>query len=395
MTKKKILWIVYNFTQAGGQRYVYEISKALDKSRYEIDFLKVAPMNHEKDWEGEFYYERTLELGCRIYQLSEILPDLASQQNNSLPYRALGYISRKLNVNLLPSANDYSNDQTARFADLVTFLSGYDHINFSGTSVYHTLFVANGLFYPNAIVHILTARFQDPRMYEGFDKQARYNFVSGMREDSIKQELSEFTNYRFTYFRICFETRPFEIEKKPASHKYSISVFTRLSTMKPLDPYFYALKLLIEEGIDVELNIYGAGDPVALGLRRQLDYLYISKNVNFRGHVEDIPSAIIDETPDLLWFQSSNSQPAGYAALEISMSGLPQVFWDFMYLGHPHSAKEIFPSFTSLTAFVNYTRELLESGELRRNLGEKQREYVLQHYSIRDNIHILEELFDR
>jgi glycosyltransferase involved in cell wall biosynthesis len=395
--KKKFLWVVSDFAQAGGQKYVYEISRELDKNKYEIDFLRVAPFAHEKDWSGEFFYEPTLLLGAKIYELSAILPveSLPVLKTVRLVKKISSYIQARVagrNHNYLVRRNNKKQEEIKNI--LNDFLSEYDYIHVSGIAVFRAVFLSYCLDFSRTIVHVLSARFQDPAMYEGFDTGAHYNFVSGMREDSIREELKGFTDYRFADFPISFETIPFEVEKRNTYGKYKIAVFTRLSKMKPLDPYFYALKLLIEEGLDVELDIYGTGNPELLGLNRQLDYLYIRQYVNFKGHTEDIPATIKNTPPDLLWFQSSNSQPAGYAALEISMSGIPQIFWDFMYMGHKHPMRETFSSFTEITAFVTFTKQLLLSVDLRREIGIKQREYVLQHYSIKKNIHILEDFMN-
>jgi len=151
---------------------------------------------------------------------------------------------------------------------------------------------------------------------------------------------------------------------------------------------------LLEKGVEAELNIYGAGDPEAQGLVKQLNYLYIQNSVHFKGHVSDIPATLKKDAPDLLWFQSANKEPGGYAAFEISMSGLPQIFWDFMDTGDIRPIEAVFPSFTNLLRFVDYTQQLLLSSELRKETGNKQRNYVLENYEIKNHIHILENIFD-
>ena len=93
--KKKILWVVYDFYQAGGQRYVYEICKALNKDKYQVDLLKVAEDGYDNSWEKEFYYQPTLDMGCNIYSLGELL------KNNTLKKKPFvsklkRYVNRKI-----------------------------------------------------------------------------------------------------------------------------------------------------------------------------------------------------------------------------------------------------------------------------------------------------------
>ncbi|HEY5464294.1 MAG TPA: glycosyltransferase family 4 protein [Hanamia sp.] len=389
LKKKRILWVVYDFYQAGGQRYVYEICKALNKAKFEIDFLKIAPVAHDKNWDTEYYYEPTLELGCRIFLLEDLLKRDEQNGNNKILDK-----TKKVFNKLSSKAVIQQSDKVSTI--LKTFLANYDHVNFSGLNVYLSLCLANKLNPENGIIHILTARFQDKKdIYEGFDKDRHYHFVSGFSNDTLKFELAGFTNYKHTFYPLGFETVPYEIPQiQKRDEPYTIAVFTRLTTMKPLDPYFYAIKLLLERGVNAELRVYGAGDPEELGLIRQLSYLYIADKVSFPGHVESIPELLKTAGIDLLWFQSNNQLPAGYAALEIAMSGLPQIFWDFADIGLKNPIGEVFPSFTFLSAFVEFSEILLNSKDLRNKLGMEQRNYIQQHNSSKTHIHILEELFN-
>jgi glycosyltransferase involved in cell wall biosynthesis len=384
MPKKKILWVVYDFVQAGGQRYVYEICKALNKEKYEIDFLKTAPLNYDKNWDSEFYYRPTLGMGCKIYLLDELLnPEKRSTKEK---------IKNKLKsvINTKPA----SKPETTLHKKLQDFFCHYDVVNFSGVAVYETTCIDNNLYPANAFIHILTFSFQHKEMYSKYDKQLKYRFISPVTPGAVKNDLRGFTNYSVTYFPLCFETHPFQVFQKKPTEPLKIAIFTRLSPMKPLDPFFYALKILLESGVNVKLEIYGAGDPEELGLLKQLKYLYISDFVKFKGHSESIPDTLKQDTPHLIWFQSANKEPGGYAAFEIAMSGLPQLFWDFLDTGEAREIAEVFPSFTNITSFVSFTKELLWSADLREELGNKQKEYTLKNYSMKNHIHILEEIYD-
>ncbi|TDW47143.1 glycosyltransferase involved in cell wall biosynthesis [Flavobacterium sp. 270] len=387
MSKIKILWVVYDFVQAGGQRYVYEICKALDKQKYQIDLLQVNAINNDKNWKNEYYYEPTIDLGCRIFSLVDIydksIKKLTPFQKN------INKILKRVTLKTIFKDHSIQNEQSI----LKDLFSEYKFINFSGISVYDTVCVNKGLYFTNGIVHILTAKFQGIDIYKGFNKQLHYNFVSGFEPEILKYELNEFKTYKHTYLPLSLECKPFTAGFDPSRTRLVIGVFTRLSFMKPLDPYFYALKLLLEEGVDVELKIYGAGDPVALGFIRQLEYLYIKDRVFFCGHSDSITNTLCDEKFDLIWFQASNTQLAGYAALEIAIGGVPQVLWDFNKLDNKTETDTFFKSFTNLTKFVSYTKDLLSSKDKLKNLGLQQQDYVLEHHSITKNISLLDVIY--
>lgn len=389
MNKKKILWVVYDFIQAGGQRYVYEITRALDKRKYDIDFLKVAPMNHDVNWNTEFYYEPTVALGCTVYFLDDVIK--AAPVKKNIFARGWNFLSRKLPG--FSAGQELPSNELKR-EKLVRFFEQYDVINFSGVAVYQTC-LQFARHHPGYFIHILTFGFQHEQMYKDYDRNLRYNFITPVTPKAAHKDLEGFTNYALTYFPLCFETRPFNVQHPVGGEEYAIAIFTRLSPMKPLDPFFYAFKILREQGLNVKLLLYGAGDPVALGISKQLDYLYLTDHVKFMGHTENIPLTLTSQPPHLIWFQSANKEPGGYAAFEIAMSAIPQLFWDFKDMNEERSIGDYFPSFTGLLNFVEETRLLLEDPEKRKSVGEKQRNYVLSHYNVADHIHIIEEHFDQ
>lgn len=381
MSKIKLLWVVFDFVQAGGQRYVYEICKALS-DKYQIDILKVNPLNSDKNWKEEHYYQPTLDLGCEIYFLQEIL-----NNNNKI-----SKVERIINKTKKKAGLDFS--KTTKESEILDlFFSSYKYVNFSGIGVYHSLCISRRLHPKNGIINILTAKFQGIDIYKGYDTNLKYDFISAFEPDILKKELSDFTNFKHTFFPLSLETITFDIPQKN-KEQLLVGVFTRLSHMKPLDPYFYALKLLIEDGLDVKLHIYGAGDPTEMGLTRQLEYLYLSEYVVFCGHSDSIKNTLIEDNLDLVWFQSANSQLAGFAAFEVALGGVPQVLWDFNSLNAVNHVSEYFKSFTNLTEFVAYSKELLLSKEKLKSTGLKQQNYVLEKHSINKNIALLEERYD-
>lgn len=387
MSKKKILWVVFDFVQAGGQRYVYEICKALDKQKYQIDFLQVNDYNADGNWKDEYYYQPTLDLGCTIYNLKEIFH--SSIEHLSPFKKKANKIYKKLFSTILFSDKKIKKEKFY----LEKLFIKYNYVNFSGIGVYNTICISRGLHPANALINILTAKFQGIDIYKSYDKDLFYKFVSGFEQEALKVELSEFKNFKHTYLPLSLECQPYNVGFDVDRKELVIGVFTRLSFMKPLDPYFYALKLLLEQGVDVRLKIYGAGDPVTLGISRQLEYLYIQDKVHFCGHTESIPDTLQREKFDLIWFQSANKQLAGYAAMEIALAAVPQILWDFNSLETKSNIEEIFKSFTNLTQFVAYAKDILSSKEKLINIGLKQQQYVLEYHSISKNISILEAIY--
>ena len=57
MGKIKVLFLVTEFWQAGGQRYTYEIDSALDKKKFESSFLSFRDLNTNPEW-PDYYYKK-------------------------------------------------------------------------------------------------------------------------------------------------------------------------------------------------------------------------------------------------------------------------------------------------------------------------------------------------
>lgn len=390
-TRKKILFVVYSFVQAGGERYTYEIARALDKERYDIHFLKIYPLLHNKDWGTEYYYQPLLEAGFPIFFWEDIL-------SNDKTFTTLQFINKHLSI-LLPSrikARLYRSLENRKQEKLIAFFSEYSIVNWMGIGIYSFLGVSLPPGCYTSYIHVLTTKFQyESDCYEKWDKNKHYHFVTPFSHKLLLKEMEDFKSHHSTYFPMSLTLTPFTVDSsaKPSSIK-TVAVFTRIDKMKPMEPYLYGLKLLREKGADVQLFVYGAGNPQQTGLKRQISHLYLDEFVHFKGHTASIENTLKHDNLDLVWFQSGNNRPAGFAAFEIAMSGIPQVFWDFGNYEDDPEYNNIYPNFIHLTNFANFSFNILQDKALAHELGEKQKRFVLMNQDIKKNIAILEKLFD-
>ena len=91
--KVRILFVVSEFYQAGTQRFTFELDRALDKSKFEVEILCVLPLNNS-DRFIDYYFEKHKELGHENSLLTRCEPTnrahLASknkQTNSQYPIR--------------------------------------------------------------------------------------------------------------------------------------------------------------------------------------------------------------------------------------------------------------------------------------------------------------------
>lgn len=391
--RKKILFIVYNFYQAGSQRHMYEIARALDKSRYQIDFLKFDPLKDDNGWK-EHYYKPTLQEGCKVYLLDDF--KVKTVRKYDKPIKLANRILKKLRLTKI----DYSARQKAKDAAelrrrLANFINEYDVVNYSGIAVFKSC--EPWIQYDeNHLIHILTAKFQYPQdPYHDWDKNKKYHFVSGFMDDYINVELEHFKNYRHSFFPLCLKLDDQIIPLPEERDVFRIGIFTRLHFLKPLEPFIYAFQLLLDKGINAELHIFGNGDPRESGVMRHVEFTGLTDKVFFRGHQEDLKECLRENKIHISWFQAFAGIPGGYAAYELTVMGLPHIYWDFYPLNRSRNemAKMPFPCFWHIQDFVDYTAGVLKDGSLS-NLSKLQREAVISRHDIGKHIHRLEEIFE-
>ena len=74
MNKISILYVVDNFYQAGAERFMYEIDKALDKNKFKTTILCLEKKNNIRpNWKIRFFEKKHLELGTEIIYIDKFL----------------------------------------------------------------------------------------------------------------------------------------------------------------------------------------------------------------------------------------------------------------------------------------------------------------------------------
>ena len=379
MDKIKILFVVKGFARAGAERFVYEIDSALNKEKFEITILcleKELKINSKSA--RQYYKNKHIELGSKILFIDPFLITY------TITRRIISKIKKKY---FKKKYEDYIE------ADLFNnYLLKYDVISWIGEyTLFKTLTKEN---LNKSLIHIMSARFQNPDLYKNFDFHHKYNFVSGFHESEHIHEFEEFKEINHYFLplllKIPFQQNPWYYINSDIK---KIGIFTRLDKYKPLDPFFYSFQLLLEKLPNSELHIFGGGDPEKEGVTRYLKNLGITDSVFFRGHQENIIETVLNEKINLSWFQGhNNNKPAGYAGFDICSTGTPLVCWDFMEKPiDPFN--EIYPHYKSTTQFVAKSYELLTNAASAEKLSLKQFNQISSERNSENHIRILEEIY--
>jgi glycosyltransferase involved in cell wall biosynthesis len=358
--KIKLLFVTKTFYQAGAERFLYELDSVIDRAVFDVSVMVVESLNKSKRWK-DYYFEKHKALGDAIYFYEE----LSAKIQPTLEERLLFHVARKP----LPD----EDRRLKLFLDSFDVISFIGENNFIGLKKYITQSIWN-----KSVIHILNSVHQSRNLYVNYDKQKHYLFCSGFDNDELKIELDGFANYEHHYIPLSIKVDSKDrVWKFKPSGKRKIGIFTRLTSHKPLDPFFYALQLLLDKIADVELHIYGSGNPEEEGMMNYVKRLGLESKVFFRGHQEDMKQTAIKDEIDLVWFHGYYGQPGGFASFDLTTIGIPQIFWDFSNSHNPKFS-EVYPMYNHLSTFVEKSLEILNDGGKASQLSDLQYDSLLK-----------------
>jgi glycosyltransferase involved in cell wall biosynthesis len=374
--KVKVLFVVMDFWQAGAERFAFEVDSSLNKDLFDVTILCVRNLNESVDF-PDYYYKEHLKLNTHIVFLETLVGEskIATRIKRRIPALNRNKKSKRLNG----------------------FFSQFPVINWFGEYAYS--FLCEKLedsIARRSVIHIMNARFQGPSFYENFPKGQKYIFTSGFDdEEQVKYEFADIEDYEHVLFPLHLNLHsPENNWKFKDKAKKKIGVFTRLSAMKPLDPFVYAFHLLLDRMPDIELHIFGSGDPVIAGFDKYIRHLSLQNKVFFRGHQEDIVKTAVNEELDLVWFQGYKNRPAGYAGFDICRTGIPQVLWDFNPSPLSYGiGGNVYPIYKHLTSFVDKSYQVLTDEKEAMSLSSLQFNDLLENRDMQKKIYVLENLF--
>ncbi len=384
MSKINVLFVVGGLHRAGAERFAYEIDCALDKEKFVVKIICLEleadiPVNF-----GERYYESLhKEQGTTIKYADDFIDKRIHTKDrlrNKIK-RQLRLFPRHINYWKVDALSAYMNQ-----FDVIHWMGEYIFINDISDEIKQ-----------KSLIHMMTARFQKRNLYDNFDHSFNYNFCTPFKKEELEYELEQFNNYHSVFIPLVME-----VDREKCKWKFNndikikkIGIFTRLNPFKPLDPFFYSFQLLLDKNPNIELHIFGAGDPIELGMIDMLERLAIQDKVFFRGHQEDIVESAINEELSLSWFQGYNNHaPSGYAGIDICTTGTPLLCWDFC--PKPNGFEnDIYPHYKNLNKFVDSTINILNNEVEATLLSEKQYNDVVNNRNIVDHIKVIENEYVR
>ncbi len=401
--KPRLLFLMRDFVQAGAQRFQYELIRAIDRERYHVDVLIPIPLDRaEGMFPSEHYFPLVEQCVNRIYPMSEV---------GGTWHRFHHWIGRSKTRlskrNPLQHLLDFMAVRVApkHLSRLSDFLDSYDVVN---VTEYDFCFVKDAVSdLDKVMTYVMTASSQThPRsQFEDYDRGRVYSFVAGWDEVMQKNELSYFTNgYRLINVPLILDISDFQPLNmdRATDGVLRLGLFTRISPLKPVEPFLFALHLMVSKGMNVHLHHFGAVADRGISaitkdmLLKTIHILGIEKHITFEGHAENIAEACAEKGIGLVWQQGFMRHLGGYAGIELMLAGVPHAFFDFETLDRSWPQGELpEPYFHDVNAFADFSQRVLMDGDFAKELGRMQREHIMAGRDVYRHLPALYAEFDR
>jgi glycosyltransferase involved in cell wall biosynthesis len=366
----RLLFVIGHLVQSGAERFTYEVVKAIDRKRFDVEVLtkmRVRP--------SDYYHDKIEQLGVRIHHRLPILFNRI--QRHARPFFLL-----------TRPVLEWMHRTWARIV-MNGLLDRYDVINAVQIENYQTLqpLLRNN---DRVVIYIMGNNFQytfDP--FADCRRGRRYRFVINdpLQAQDYSSACPEGESFFFP-LALDLSDRP-DLSAYARTDRVEIGVFIRLSGDRPIHGIFEAFRELLQHR-EARLCVWGRGNPerYAADLKR----LGIADRVSFEGHTADIAATIRERGLSMVWM-TCNGVSLGYASIEIASLGIPMLFWNLSETPDREVAAASDGSMISFqrpAALGIAADRLLNDHEACQDVGHRLRRYIVGTYDIANHIESLQ-----
>lgn len=354
--------------QAGTERYVFELCRGLDKTRFSVELLTIVPWGVGR----QYYADPIRQLGIPIRPL--------------LPLFHFRSLSGVLRTSALAMQEQY------RSRILPKLLARYDLL-----VVVHLDYWSDVAFmlppeFP-VVLHLTTHLVQhDTDYYRKKYPGDHPVFLVCMDDYQAHECLTALAavNRGHTVVPLPIDSSGFEpITEWPRSTRPIIGTFMRVEHDRDHLTLLRTFALLAKQ-YDAELRCYGRGDPAFL--RPELERLGIADRVRFPGHVKDMRQTVIDDRISLAWLTTAD-EFMGYSALELSLWSVPIYFYNTVGSSSPDTvlrrSSGAVHSYKIESELAQASLSVLQDSQELREVGRRLRQYALDH---NDSSHVMRKI---
>jgi glycosyltransferase involved in cell wall biosynthesis len=366
--------VIAHLAQGGSERWVYEFSRALDRSRFELEVLtKRRPRAID-------IYEGMLEkLGVRLHRKLPLLLQYTR--------RIAGPLYR---IGLFRAIVDLPHRIHARFT-MGRLLDEFDVIYVIQIENYYLVqpLVADNR---RVITHLMSSAFQyRVNPYNDCRPDRRYRFIiyDPTQIADFSRSSARDADTLLLPHALDLSGRADLTSRVRTTAPFRIAVFQRLHRERQFGGLFQAFRT-IAKAVDARLVVYGRGNPEQFDA--ELDSLGIRDRVEFPGHADSIEAVLASGAVSLV-LSTSNNAVLGYGSIEVASFGFPAVFWSVGTDSHEDvlaASRGAIHSHTDPEETAAEALSVLQSPEKLREIGQNLRRYVVETYDIKRHIRALE-----
>ncbi len=384
MDRIKLLIVSNTLPQAGSERWIYEICKHIDKQIFDVGILcnEMCIRFGDKPNFNNYYYLKIKELGLSMY------PIIEADDGRTYLRRSIDKILRGVKK-AVGKNGQYVNPRIARLFKEYDVVCVQDFFNYRILKEEANRIQDNKFF---IVLHSHKLQFSyDP--YRCFDKERIYNFTY-----ICPKQISEIASSNLNIDKNNFFYNPLVINLTDYPNLFNsvddtlvISVFTRISSMKPIDQYLKAFELVQKQSAhNCRLNIYGEiqQEEYFQQMQRLVEDLSIKEMVHFMGHSSSIAETVRKDKINVCWSSSTNTN-IGYASIELGAFGVPCFHCN---AGEDESSQiseqtgGAILTYNKINDFVEAFLKYASHNESLAALSAKQREYMMKNHNIGNKI---------
>jgi glycosyltransferase involved in cell wall biosynthesis len=379
MSRCRVLFVANSFVQAGSERCLYEVCRALDKNRFQVEVLT---MRAFRPAPVQYYYFRLREMGIPVHRKITrpvYFSRLLGGFGRSPRWRRL--------VNRIHGTWLRFRLRGFRQYDLVAFV-----LIEPFKSLQHALRPDDRF-----VVHLMAHRFQYPYdPYADCRVDLPYRMIvmdpGDQRADLDGTPCARAKTFYFPMAMPVSGPAVSRLTTKNAA-AYRIGVVSRVGPDRPLRPFFDALQRL-RQSADATLRIYGRGDPRQFA--SDIEQRGIGGAVLFEGHAEDVEQRLQDDRIDLVWMISIG--PAiGYGSVETAAQGVPVLFYNLSRLTSDEDVGRqtggAMHVFSDAAKLADFSLDLLRAPDRLAASADRLCEYVRREHDIGPHMARLQEYY--
>jgi glycosyltransferase involved in cell wall biosynthesis len=400
-TNKKILFVHPWLVEAGSQKFLFEIVKHIDKSKFDIGVLCGIESPNTDSIRPETYYFKIKEIGVPLYPLIQLGLNKPATPNPAHPLLqyAKDVLKYRLGIEFKKEEKQEVSNSLAWLSACADVMKNYDKIVFVDVYLFESFQkIIDEFSIPYAFIVTGTSN-QFENNYKCLSADENYDFVYFTEQIVIDIAQHLPGEHRFLHLPLATENDAVRIIEAPEDPAlWNIGIFTRLHPSKHIEVFiqaFHELVASVENPSRFRLTIVGAEDDkhYAATVRSLIQFMELKDYVVFAGHSTDLVNTINQHSINIGWFHSGHDTP-GYVGIELCKAGLVGVFWNIsnpwktrLHISEEH---QIY-AHRSISSLVNHTLMLSNDVKYRTEIGQAQQNYFSMYHNMENVIQEFED----